>query len=125
VSFAALMVHPLAIVTPVDSGTDDGYGQPVAGTPTVEHVSGMVQPKTATEAAAVSQGGVESSTHTIFLPPRQISAASYIRDEPEAGRRFDIVGIRSFEFGSVPHLEVDAKLVGSTEGPTVPEVEGS
>jgi hypothetical protein len=30
------------------------------------------------------------------------------------------VGIRSFEFGSVPHLEVDAKLVGSTEGPTVP-----
>lgn len=120
-SFAGLLVHPLAIVTPVAAApaSDDEYGQPVAGTPEVVTVSGMVQPKTAREIAQANQAGAEHSDHTIFLLPRQLSGAAYIRDEPDAGRRFDIVGIRSFEFGSVPHLEVDVKLVGSTEGPAV------
>lgn len=121
-SFASLLVHPLAIVTPdTPDPTDvDDYGQPVAGAPVTELVAGMVQPKTAREIAAVAQGGAEFSDHTIFLLPRRVSAAAYIRDEPDAGRRFDIVGIRSFEFGSAPHLELDVRLVGSTEGPTVP-----
>ena len=121
-SFAGLLVHPLAIVTPAVPDTDnvDGYGHPVAGTPTVVLVNGMVQPKTARELALASQGGAEVGDHTIYLLPRRISSAAYIRDQPDAGRRFDIIGIRSFEFGSVPHLEVDVRLVGSTEGPTVP-----
>jgi hypothetical protein len=120
VSFAGLLVHPLAIVTPVPTASDDEYGQPVAGTPDVEYVNGMVQPKTAREIAQTNQAGAEFSDHTIFLLPRRIDPAAYIRDDPDAGRRFDIMGIRSFEFGSVPHLELDVKLVGSTEGPTVP-----
>jgi hypothetical protein len=122
VSFAGLLVHPLAIVTPVTPDPDivDEYGQPVSGTPGVETVNGMVQPKTAREIAQVNQAGAEFSDHTIFLLPRHIEGAAYIRDDPDAGRRFDIIGIRSFEFGSVPHLELDVKLVGSTEGPAVP-----
>lgn len=120
-SFASLLTHPLAIVTPVtpDPNDVDDYGQPVRGTPTVQAVSGLVQPKTAREAEASHQAGIEFSDHTIFLLPRHIAAGSWIRDDPDAGRRFDIVGVRSFEFGTEPHLEVDARLVGSTEGPEV------
>jgi hypothetical protein len=126
VSYAALLVHPLAIVTPTNAAPAavDDYGQPVPGTPTTTLVQGMVQPKTAQEVALTSQGGAEIGDFTIFLPSMRLSGAAYIRDEPDGGRRFEIVGVRSLEFGSVPHLEVDAKLVGSTEGPTV-EVEGS
>lgn len=119
-SFAARLVHPVAIVAPgAATGSVDDYGQPVAGTTITRTTRVLIQPKTARELAAVSQGGVEFSDHTIYLLPRHLPAAGYIRDEPDAGRRFDIVGVRSFEFGRTPHLEVDAKLVGSTEGPTV------
>jgi hypothetical protein len=126
-TFAGLLVHPLAIVTPTTPDPDDvdEYGHPVAGGPTTVLVSGMVQPKSARELALASQGGAEVSDHTIFLLPRQLSSAAHIADadgsgELAGGRRFEIDGIRSFEFGSVPHLEVDCRLVGSTEGPTVP-----
>lgn len=125
-SFAGLLVHPLAIVTPAITDPDvvDDYGQPVAGSPTTELVNGMVQPRTHREVLLASQGGAEVGDHVIFLLPRRINGAAYIADadgsgELEGGRRFEIVGIRSFEFGSVPHLEVDVRLVGSTEGPTV------
>lgn len=121
-SFPGLLVHPLAIVSPAAAvpGSDDEYGHPTAGTPAVVLVNGMVQPKTAREIAQVNQAGAEYSDHTIYLLPRRLPANAWIRDEPDAGRRFDIVGVRSFEFGSAPHLEVDVRLVGSTEGPTVP-----
>ncbi len=121
-SFAGLLVHPLAIVTPIAASpaSDDEYGQPTAGTPDVDVVRGMVQPKSAREIAQANQAGAEIGDFTIFLLPRQLDPAAYIRDNPDRGRRFDIVGIRSFEFGSQPHLEVDCKLVGSPEGPTVP-----
>lgn len=124
-SFASLLVHPLAIVSPTNAGPpDDDYGQPVRGTPDVVLVYGMVQPKSAREIALVSQAGAEISDHTIFLQPRRLSNAAYIADadadgELAGGRRFEITGIRSIEFGSAPHLEVDAVLVGSPEGPTV------
>lgn len=125
-SFAGLLVHPLAIVTPAIPDPDDvdGYGQPVRGTPSTELVQGMVQPRTAREVMLSNQGGAEVGDHVIFLLPRRLNAAAYIADadgsgELTGGRRFDIVGIRSFEFGSQPHLEVDVKLVGSSEGPTV------
>lgn len=121
-SLAGLLVHPLAIVTPVAASpaSVDEYGQPVAGTADTDLVAGMVQPKTAREIAQANQAGAEYSDHTIYLLPRHVSAAAFIRDEPDSGRRFDIVGVRSFEFGSNPHLELDVKLIGSTEGPTVP-----
>lgn len=122
-SFAALLVHPLAIVEPA-YGSDDEYGQPSAGTPTVTLVRGMVQPRSAREVVLASQAGAEISDHVVFLRPRRIATGAYIADADASGvlaggRRFDITGIRSFEFGSAPHLEVDCRLVGSTEGPTV------
>lgn len=123
-SFAALLVHPLAIVEPVYQVTDDDYGQPERDDPAVSLVRGMVQPKTAREIALTSQAGAELSDHVIFLQPRRIAAGAWIADADAdgvlaGGRRFDITGVRSIEFGSAPHLEVDARLVGSTEGPTV------
>lgn len=122
-SFASLLTHPLAIVTPTrpDPGDVDERGHAELGPDAVVLVNGLVQPKTysgsATEAEASHQAGVELSTHTVFLLPRSIGAGAWIRDHPDRGRRFDITGIRSYEFGTVPHLEVDVKLVGSTEGP--------
>lgn len=120
-SLGARLIHPLAIVTPFvpDPDVVDEYGHQVEGTPDVIQIRGLVQPKTAREIAAVTQAGAEYSDHTIYLLPRRVSGAGYIRDDPDAGRRFDIVGVRSFEFGRSPHLEVDCKLVGSTEGPGV------
>lgn len=123
-SFASLLRHPLAIVSPNAGVTDDEYGHPVAEDPTVVLVRGMVQPRTAREIALTSQAGAELSDHVIFLRPRQIPAGSWITDADAdgiraGGRRFDITGVRSFEFGTQPHLEVDVRLVGSTEGPTV------
>lgn len=120
-SFASLLTHSLAIVTPTTPDPDNvtEWGQPVAGTPTTEQVKGLVEPRTATEVALTTQGGAPVSDHTIFLLPRPLSAAAYIRDDPDTGRRFEITGIRSFEYGSAPHLEVDCRLVGSTEGPQV------
>lgn len=129
-AFASLLAHRLAIVTPVVFGdpTDaddlDTYGQPQADAPTVSLVRGLVQPKSAREMAMTTQAGTEVSDHTIFLLPRQLSGAAYIADADDlgvlaGGRRFHITGVRSFEFGRSPHLEVDCRLVGSTEGPTV------
>jgi hypothetical protein len=121
-SYAARLIHRLAIVTPTAPDPDDldDYGHAIEGEPEVSVVRGLVQPKTAREIALVSQAGAELSDHTIFLLHQRLSASAYIRDEPDNHRRFDITGIRSFEFGRSPHLEVDARLVGSTEGPAVP-----
>ena len=118
-AFGSKLIHRLAIVTPTDTGALDDYGQPVAGSPDIEYVAGLVQPKTAREVALVSQGGAPFSDHTIFMADHVVSGSAYIRDDPDTGRRFDIVGIRSFEYGIAPHLEIDAKLVGSPLGPTV------
>lgn len=120
-SYAARLVHSLVIVTPT-AGADDDYGHPATGTPTTEAVPGLVQPRTARELALLSQAGPPLTDHVIFLGPRQLSSASYIADADAAGdplaggRRFEIVGIRSFDFGSSPHLEVDVKLVGNPVG---------
>ena len=124
-SFASLLTHPLAIVTPSRPDPDDvdERGHALPGPDAVVLVNGLIQPKTgvnsAVEAVASHQAGVEISTHTVFLLPRSIEAGAYIRDQPDRGRRFDITGIRSYEMGTVPHLEVDVKLIGSTEGPGV------
>lgn len=123
-SYAARLVHRLAIVTTAE-GADDDYGHPADGSVTTEAVRGLVQPRTAREMALLSQNGVPYSDHVIFLPSMRLDGAAYITDadtsgDPiDGGRRFEVVGVRSFEFGSTPHLEVDVKLVGSTVGPTV------
>lgn len=119
-SLYSRLIHSLAIVTPVLTGSFDDYGQPIDGTPVTKLVHGLIQPKRASEVAAFSQAGVPFSDYTIHLPidiEPELSQAAFIRDQPDHGRRFEITGIHSFEFGSFPHLEVDAKLVGDPEGP--------
>lgn len=131
-SYGSLLVHPLAIVTPGAVGDPavsanlDEYGQPIAATPSVVLVQGMVQPRSSKEVLATDSAGPEIGSHVIFLLPRKVSATAYIIDADGSGplaggRRFQIIGIRSYEFGSQPHLEIDARIVGTTEGPTVPD----
>ncbi len=116
-----MLVHRLAICTPtIPDPTDvDDYGDQQRGAEAVVVVQGLVQPRSAKEAPQTLEAGVELTTHVIFLLPRNIEGGSYIRDEPDTGRRFEIHGVRSHEYGTVPHLEVDALLVGSTEGPGI------
>ena len=112
------LIHSLAIVSPTRDAEDiDEYGQPVAGEPIVTTVKGLVQPKSAREIALTSQAGAEVSDHTIFLMPQTLSGAAYIRFEPDTGDRYEISGIRSFEFGKDPHLEVDARRIISAANP--------
>lgn len=109
-SFRSRLVHSLAIVTPTP-GAEDAYGHATAGTPSVALVAGLVQPRSAREVALSSQSGAEVSTHVVYLEPRAIAAGAWIRFDPDDGRRLDITGVRSLEFGGAPHLEVDARMV--------------
>lgn len=129
-SFAARLVHRLAIVTPAPLGDPedvadlDAYGDVAEGPLDVVLVRGLVQPRRTEEIAAISQAGLELSDHVIFLEPRVVPEGAWIADADDAGvladgRRFDVVGVRSFEYGRTPHLEVDAKLAGRSEGPAV------
>lgn len=115
-SYSARLIHALAIVTPTDdvSTTTDDYGQPVEGEPTVTEVRGLIQPKSAREIALISQAGAQLSDHRVFLlPDAPVENASYIRYEPDDGDRYEITGIRYFNFGRTPHLEIDARRVRS------------
>src|SRR5512144_2422479 len=107
------LIHSLTIVTPSTTGAVDEYGQPVAGDPTTVNVPGLIQPKTAREIALISQAGAQLSDHVVFLQPQALSNAAYIRTNPDDGDRFEIVGIRYFNFGRDPHLEVDCKRLRS------------
>ena len=109
--------HSLAIVTPTDDvGTEtDEYGQPVPGEPTVTLVSGLIQPKSAREVALISQGGAQVSDHTVFLASgAPVENRSYIRYQPDDNDRYEVMGIRDFNYGTTnDHLEVDCRRVHS------------
>lgn len=111
------LVHSLVIVTPTDDvGTEtDEYGQPIAGEPITLAVRGLIQPKTAREVALISQAGAQLSDHTVFLfTGTAIKSVSYVRYAVDDGDRYEVVGIRDFNYGTVnDHLEVDAKRVHS------------
>lgn len=116
--FATRLIHDLAIVTPTHevSGDLDDYGQPIAGEPDVDLVSGLVQPATARrnrEVALTSQAGALVADYVVFLQRRDLSNAAYIRFHPDNGDRYEIVGIRDYNFGRSPHLEVDCRRVTS------------
>lgn len=126
-SFAGRLVHRLAIVTPGSGDPEDAadlspQGQAEPEPDTVSVVWGLVQPRTTAEVAAISQAGLEMVDHVIFFELRDVPQGSYVLDAPDdnpdySGRRFDVIGVRSFEFGRSPHLEVDCRLFGRSEGP--------
>lgn len=110
-SLAGLLAHRLALVTPTFAVVG---GETVQTGTTVVAADGLVQPRSAAEIAALSQAGAEVSNHVIFLELRDIGPGTWISDnpaDPGAGRRYDITGIRRFDFGGSPHLEIDARLV--------------
>ena len=114
-SFASRLIHSLAIVEPTTTGVLDDYGQPVASDPVVTLVAGLLQPiYRGREVPLTTQGGAELSSHRVYLLPQALSADAYIRFEPDDGDRYQVVDIKSFEFGHSPHLEVECKLIRST-----------
>lgn len=107
-------VHSLTIerITYDDSvASRDADGQPSASTTTTS-VKGLVQPRITSEAEDSRSAGSQIGTHVIFMP-----AGTDLRHADRivwGTRRFNPTGIRSFEFGGLQHLEVDAELVTAT-----------
>jgi head-tail adaptor len=118
-------VHSLSIERPygvdgidVDSDTDlDEYGQPTRSFTELAAVPGLIQPKTAREIALASQAGAAIGNHTIFLGRQDLTTADRIRDvtEDQAGPVYQVIGVRDFNFGGLPHLEVDAVRIASAD----------
>ncbi len=115
-SFAARLVHTLVHVrTELDAGDQDDYGQPTALTSVETELRGLVQPKSANEMLDTRSAGSEIGDHTIFLEPMDLAASDAFT---YSGDRYEILGIRRFEFGRTPHLEVDArKIIGAPVTP--------
>ena len=109
-SFASRLVHTLTHVsTPRDTGDLDDRGYPIPGTATETSIRGLVQPRTSREIAELSSAGAEVSDHVIFLPRMTVSPADYFLYD---GDRYHVAGgIRDFNFGRSPHLEVDVRKV--------------
>jgi hypothetical protein len=107
-------IHALLVErTEYDDTDRDDAGQPTPQTPTTTAVRGLVQPKTASEAEDYRSAGSEIADHTIFLPiGTDIRHADAII---QGARRYNVTGVRRFEFGGLAHLEVDAQLVTVTE----------
>lgn len=107
-------VHDLTIrrTTFDDSvASRDDDGQP-AKTVTTSAVKGLVQPRRADELDDSRSAGSEVSDHVVFLP---VDTDLRHADAIDWGtRRLQVTGVRSFEFGRLQHLEVDARLVTAT-----------
>lgn len=108
-------IHALVIERiEYDEDDLDEANQPSPQTPTSTSVRGLVQPKaTVSEADDYRSAGTQVSDHTIFLPiGTELRHADAIL---QGERRYNVTGIRRFEYGGLAHLEVDARLVTSTE----------
>lgn len=111
-SFAARLIHELTHVATPPTAVDDDYGQPTPGTPVSTAIRGLVQPKSAREMADTRSAGAVIADHVVFLAPMALTEADYF---VHGADRLDIVGIRRYEFGGTPHLEVDARRIAGAE----------
>jgi hypothetical protein len=101
-------VHTLTHVRTPYSGADDDYGQPAAGVAVETEVQGLVQPRTVREMEDSRSAGVDIGDHVIFLPLMDVRGAdAFERD----GDRFEVLGVRRFDFGRLKHLEVDCRRI--------------
>lgn len=117
-----------------DAATLDDYGQPVQTEATlVSGVAAGIQPRSARELAAISQAGVASSSHRIYMLPRDITTAdAIVHVADDCPVRTDLPDL-TFQVVSVPdaagaghHLEIEADLIGSQQAAyAVPVGEGS
>ena len=108
-SFDALLIHKLAVER-ATSGALDEYGQPARTYATLATFRGRIEPKSAREVAALSQGGAVVSDHTLRTRPRDLRESDRIRFDPTDGRLFEITGIRDMA-GARHHLTVDLTLI--------------
>lgn len=120
-------IHTLTIERPFgvdtgDPGIDvDDWGQPVrVYDETFAEIRGLIQPKTAREMDLVSQAGTEVADHTIYMLRRDITTSDRILDTTPGGTgaRYEVLGIRDHNYGSLAHMAVDARRVSS---PTLQE----
>jgi hypothetical protein len=117
-------VHELTIRhAAFDDTNRDDAGQPTR-TVTETTVQGLVQPKSFVRDAELGDSrsaGSEVSDHVIFLP---LDTAVDHADALDWGSsRLQVTGVRRYDFGRLPHLEVDARLVLTTT--VTPYVAGS
>lgn len=90
--------------------TRDAAGQPIRSTSSLA-VAGLVQPRRVDEMDDSRSAGAAISDHVVFLP---IGTDVAHEDAIIWGdRRLEVVGVRSFEYGRLAHLEVDARIVSS------------
>ena len=117
-----------------DEPTFDEYGQPITSETTLASgIAAGIQPKSARELAAISQAGVASSSHNIYMLPRDITTAdAIVHDASECPVRTDLPDM-TFQVVAVPdaagaghHLEIDGQMVDSQQQAyAVPVGEGS
>lgn len=110
-SFDTLLQHTVTIErTTFDADALDEYRQPVSSTSTVD-VAAMVQPRIrgAREVLDSRSAGVPIADHRVFLRETEVTPKDSILWE---GKRFEILGIEHHAYGSVPHLELDVRLIG-------------
>jgi hypothetical protein len=122
------LIHSIEVWHPTfDEDDRDERGQPAVsyGDEPVASVRGLVDPKTAREVQLLSEAGPVVADHTIHLMlPLELSERDRLdRVIGETRISYEVVGIRRFDFGSFPHLEVDAKRY--TAESSEPEEEGS
>lgn len=122
------LVHRVSIVREVaviydGEPTVDEYGQPIRTPQTIaSNVPAGIQPKSAAELAAISQAGTASSTHTIYLLPRDLTTADAIVHDADTCPFTPDLPDGTYQVRSVPdaagaghHLEVNALRTGATE----------
>lgn len=112
-----MFVHSLThIRTPRSMSTLDDYGQPTPGAPVeTTGILGLVQPRAARERDDHRSAGAEVADHVIFLPigTDVDSSDAFEKD----GERYEVLGVRRFDFGGLAHLEVDARRISGAEVP--------
>lgn len=110
-SFASRLIHELVHVrTPHDEGDLDEYGQPTGGTPVSTEVRGLVQPRSVREIVDSRNAGTEIGDHVIFLALMDVHSGDYFEWQDD---RYQVKGVRRFESGRSPHLEVDTVKIES------------
>jgi hypothetical protein len=86
----------------------DAYHQPVEGPAILATVDGLIQPRTAREAAILSQGGAVVSSHVAYIwPLAGLTTAAWVSHD---GIRYDILGIHD-QAGQDHHLKLDLQAV--------------
>lgn len=120
-SFDSMLAHQLVIIRQVAEidedlkPVEDDYGHAVRSETEIGPFAGLIQPADARdrEAPSTSQAGIAISDHRIYMRIRDIRTADAIRTEPDDRRRFEVVGVDRFDFGTVPHMRIRARLAAT------------